>query len=320
MTAWEDPEWLRETERWIGERLGELGMRSGPLEQVHVRPWATVIRVDSPDGRLFFKANTPALAHEAAVVAVLSARRPDVVEPPLAVDAARGWLLLHDAGTSLREVVARERTVDRWLDVLRLYGGLQRACAPDVPALLAAGCPDLRLPFLPARLAELVDLLAVDPAEGLSPHEVGLLREAVPRVEAWCAELDALGIPATIEHDDLHDGQVFLRGDRVSIVDWGDACVTHPFLSLAVTLEGVIAWGPDDVEGSVDLAPFRDAYLGELVDAVGLDELRAAVPAALRVGWACRAVNGHAANGESPGSTATRLRMLLHGRPEPVSS
>ena len=44
-------------------------------------------------------------------------------------------------------------------------------------------------------------------------------------------------------------------------MDWGDACISHPFFTLSVTLEGVLAWGLDDEEDSEDTAPYRDAYL-----------------------------------------------------------
>ena len=67
--------------------------------------------------------------------------------------------------------------------------------------------------------------------------------------------------PETIQHDDLHDGQVFVQDGRYLLLDWGDACVSHPFFTLAVTLDGVIAWGVDDVEHSEDTEPYRDAYL-----------------------------------------------------------
>ena len=69
------------------------------------------------------------------------------------------------------------------------------------------------------------------------------------------------GIAETLQHDDLHDGQVFLKDGQHLVMDWGDACISHPFFTLSVTLEGVLAWGLDDVENSVDTTPFRDAYL-----------------------------------------------------------
>jgi hypothetical protein len=72
-----------------------------------------------------------------------------------------------------------------------------------------------------------------------------------------------------------------------------------------------IAWGFDGVEDSVDTTPCRDAYLdpfGAVYDA----DLIAASELAPRLGWACRAVNGHV-RGEDKAARA-RLRMFLDGR------
>ena len=95
----------------------------------------------------------------------------------------------------------------------------------------------------------------------------------------------------TIQHDDLHDGQVFVATDATVFIDWGDSCVSHPFFSMAVTLEGGLSWGLDDVEDSVDIAPFRDAYLEPFAAYGTHAELETAHAAALRLGWLCRALN-----------------------------
>ena len=81
-------------------------------------------------------------------------------------------------------------------------------------------------------------------------------------------ELAAYGLPELLQHDDLHDGQVFVRDGRHLLMDWGDACISHPFFTLSVTLEGVIAWGLDDEEDSEDIAPYRDAYLEPFAEQV----------------------------------------------------
>ena len=158
--------------------------------------------------------------------------------------------------------------------------------------------------------------MAVDRPGGQRPPagEMRRLREAIPRVAAMCAELAGYGIAETIQHDDLNDGAVYARDGRYLILDWGDACVSHPFFSMSVTLEGVIAWGADDVEGSVDTTPYRDAYLAPFAGVRPDDELRAAFGLAVRLGWACRAVNGHVP-GIDAGPTWTRLRMFLDGHP-----
>lgn len=302
-TRWRDPRWLAGARDWIDARLGELGLtRTGPADQPHVYPWSTVLRVPTDVGDVWFKANTEALRHEAALVRLIAARRPDVVPPLLAADTAAGWLLMADAGETLRVVAQRERSLDRWYEVLPLYAGVQLDLAGDVDDLLALGVPDRRLATLPQAYERLVDEVGADRR----------FRDAVPMVADLCAQLAEYGLPELLQHDDLHDAQVFVRDGRHLLMDWGDACVSHPFFTLSVTLEGVLAWGLDDVAGSVDTAPLRDAYLAPYAERFTGD-LVAATRLALRLGWVCRAVNGHVPGDDQP--TLTRLRMFLDGRP-----
>ena len=217
-------------------------------------------------------------------------------------------MLMADAGERLRELVARERSLARFLDVLPLYASVQVDLAPRAEELVALGVPDLRLAVLPAKYEALLD----EQSTRLGEDEERL-RAKVPWVREASEELAAFGIPETIEHDDFHDGQIFVKDGRYLLLDWGDACVSHPFFTLAVTLEGVIAWGVDDVENSEDIAPYRDAYLGPFAAYGTQAELERAVELALRLGWVCRAVNGDIP-GDTDGSNV-RLRMFLDGRP-----
>jgi hypothetical protein len=300
---WRDPEWLAGAYDWIDRRLDQRGRaRTGAPEQSHSSPWSTVLRVPTNRGEVWFKANVDALRHEAALVERIAARRPDAVPPLLAADTATGWLLMADVGESLRVLAARERSLDRWYDVLPRYATLQLDLADDVDDLLALGVPDRRLATLPTAYERLMEEIGADQR----------FRAAAPLVVDLCDELAAYRLPELLQHDDLHDGQVFVRNGRHLVMDWADACISHPFFTLSVTLEGVLAWGLDDVENSVDTAPFRDAYLAPYAERFDSD-LVAATKVALRLGWACRAVNGHV-----PGDlerTAARLRMFLDGRP-----
>jgi hypothetical protein len=302
-STWEDASWQQSAHDWIDEQLASLGAaRIGAIEQPHIRIWSTVMRVPTTRGVVWFKANMDGLRHEAAAVSLVSARAPELVPPPLAVDTSTGWMLMPDAGEQLRHVIARDRDLDRWLDVLTRYAELQIASTDDVSAHVAAGVPDLRGHRVVEGYERLVGELDVEQR----------FRDATRSLVELVDELAAYGIAETIQHDDLHDGQVFVKDGRHLVMDWGDACVSHPFFTLSVTLEGVIAWGLDDVEDSVDLAPFRDAYLEPFSKRYGGD-VAAAVDVACRVGWACRAVNGHVPGDDGP--TRTRLKMFLDGRP-----
>ena len=298
---WLDPVWLAGAHAWIEEQMDRLGLvREGEIEQPHVYRWSTVLRVPTDQGNVWFKANNEEGRYEAALVGLVSARAPERVPPLLAADLERGWMLMADAGRRLREVIAEERSLHRWLDVLPATARIQLAMEPDVDALLAMGVPDMRMATLPDRYARLMDTIKAE----------ARFRAAHAQVVELCEELVTFGIAETLQHDDLNDGQVFLRGGTYLIMDWGDACVSHPFFTLSVALEGVIAWGVDDVQNSEDTEPYLHAYLAPYAEQYDGD-LVAASRLATRLGWACRAVNDHV-----PGdNTFTLLRMFLHGRP-----
>ena len=300
---WEehDPAWRAEVEAWIEERLAEHGRRVEGREQLFAAPWSTVLRVATDRGPAWFKANVSALAHEARVTAVLAEVRPELLPEVLAADEQRGWMLLEDAGDRLREL---ELDHEIWLELLPLYAELQMAAAPHVDRLLDAGAPDRRLAALPQLFAELAAddaALRPDAEDALAEEQVEQVRALGPHVADWCAELVALGIPPSIQHDDLQDGQVFRRDGSWRFIDWGDASVAHPFFTLHVTLR-VLCYRlglPDDPLGS-GIERYRAAYLEPWTALAPREELEAALPAALLVGGVGRAIAWRELLAETP--------------------
>jgi hypothetical protein len=262
---------LPAVEAWIRGYAAPVGA----IEPVHVRPWATVLRVPLADGVAWFKACPPEQAFEARLTAQLHARWPDHVVEVLRADERRRWLLLADAG----EAVGLGNPPEVWLEALRYYAELQRGEVAHAADHLAHGVPDMRLASLPAHFD---DLLSRELP--LDPDEVGRLRGSAPRFRRLCDELASFGLPETIQHDDLHHANLFVRNGRSRIIDWGDSSIAHPFASLVVLfrfLERRAGLAPDDPW----FARLRDAYLEPwgpgLVDAVEL---------ALRVGAVARSI------------------------------
>lgn len=289
---------------------------SGPIEQPHVRPWSTVLRVPTEGGDVWFKANMPTQAFEVAVVETLAARRPDLVPPLLAAHLARGWMLQGDGGTRLREILEETRDFDVWLKILPLYAELQMDVAADRDRLLAAGVPDRLLVSLPGQFEEL--LTDAEALETLTRDERRRLAALAPRIEAECRELAAYGLPETIQHDDLHDGQVFVRDGRFLFFDWGDACVSHPFYTLVVTL-AVLAYRLELDHDAPELDRFRHAYLEPWTRFRTRSELEQAYPLAYRLGVLCRgltwrsvvAVLPQPLRDDEADAVPERMRMLL---------
>ena len=305
---WEQADWLDEAVGWVEAELARLGLRAaGTVEQPHVRPWSTVLRAPTAQGDVWFKACTPALAHEIVVVQVLSRLRPDCLPALLAADSERGWMLQADAGARLRELA----DPGRWLDILPRYAQLQVDAAEVAEELRRAGAPDRRFAALPAAFDDLLGR-----RRGLEPDVLARLGGS-GRIAELCAELAALGLPETIQHDDLHSGNVFVHDGRYLFVDWGDACLSHPFLTLHVTMR-VLAYELGLAEGAPELDRFRDAYLEPWTAFRPATDLVSVLPAADLLGALCRALTWQLVAEETPPAdrdeydeaVADRLRLL----------
>nr|WP_242623918.1 phosphotransferase [Micromonospora kangleipakensis] len=99
-----------------------------------------------------------------------------------------------------------------------------------------------------------------------------------------------MDLPATIQHDDLHDGNVFVADDGYRFFDWGDASVAHPFGTLLVTLRSV-AYAGELKPGDPALARLRDAYLEAWTDRHDRATLREVAGLAMRVATVSRSLS-----------------------------
>ena len=285
---WAQPDWLVQARAWI-EQHARI---AGELEQVHLRPWSTVLRVPTADGDLFFKAASISGRFEPALTVLLAERVPARTAEPIAVDLDRGWMLTRDAGMRLRELVQSAADLHHWASLLPAYADLQIELASEVEELLGLGVPDRRLSRVPGLLSTLLgdtEALMLDLPDGLTSEELARMRAETPAIEAICAQLAGLAIPETIQHDDFHDGNVFVRDGRHVFFDWGDSCVSHPFHTLVVTLRAV-AMRFDLEPGGSELLGLRDAYLEPFGSFEQPEALREAFGLAYRIGTIGRAL------------------------------
>jgi hypothetical protein len=298
LLLWLQPDWLAEARRWIAAELDRLGLElAGEIEQGHVRWWSTVMRVPTTEGDLYFKANAPPHAFEAGLIAMLARLRPGQVPELPAVDRDQGWLLMRDGGVRLRELVRSVADLARWEELLPRYAELQLALASHADELLAVGVPDVRLAGLAASLEDLLrddEAILLDRPGGLTSGERDRLRGLMPEIAATAAKLAAYDIPETLQHDDFHDGNVFVRDGRYLFFDWGDSCVSHPFHTLVVTFRAIAHRFELDVRpGGPELLRLRDAYLEPFAAYGTRNELVAAVDLAHLTGTLGRTLAWH---------------------------
>ncbi len=250
---WDEERWLASAENWIDEQLEQADLvRAGDLDQFHVRPWSTVYRVPLRDGEAYFKALPDLLRQEVPLLVALNQWTPQAVPRLLAAAPERGWMLLQDGGELLRSWLMRENDPSAWRSVLDRYAALQQELTPQRDELLAMGVPDRRpgrLPELLAAMLEDEEDLHLDHRDGIKPETVEQLLSRFEQFVEICDELEAGPIPATLEHGDLHDANVFWGPAGPVLFDWGDCSFSHPFGSLrtvGVSLENTFGWGEDD--------------------------------------------------------------------------
>jgi hypothetical protein len=318
LPRWRDPAWRAEVDAWVAARLGEAGRAvTGPAEEERLVPWSAVWRLPTEGGPVWFKANSSGVAHEAALYEVLGRRAAAHVLTPVALDVERGWLLLPDGGPTLRRMEGARTDLGAWERMLQEYAVMQRGLEPYVDELRSAGLTDagpVRLPAVRAALLADDRLLRLDDVDGLATEQRAELVAEQPAYAALCADLAAYDIPLSLQHDDLHDNNVFgpaEPGGPLRVFDWGDAVVGHPFGVLLVSLR-VLA----DLLGVADNAPelrrVRDAYLEPWTGEWSAAELREAARLAVRVGGVSRADCYRRATLDWP-ATATTPAPYLEG-------
>jgi len=302
--AFRAPEFVRRVRTWADETASSAGFRAeGPLEQFHVRPWSTVFRVATTRGTLFLKCCGPTQAFEPRLTALLQMTRSGVVPHVLALHPEEPWMLIVDGGQRIDKAYPGAEILDAWRRVLPRYAELQRAMTSHVTDALALGTPDHRASALVSGLAaSIAEEPSLDRArdDRLTVDERAALQRVVPAVERACADLASLEIADTVQHNDLHQGNVLIRDGHAVVFDWGDACVSHPFLSLAVTMRFAASRAGLPEEAPAILA-LRDAYLEPWSGHGTAEDLRTAAALARRLGELSRTLTWRVVASAYPG-------------------
>ena len=285
VTAWSSEAWRRGALDWIDERLGASGIqRLGEPGTGRVRPWSAVLELPTSVGSVWFKATAPATSFEVGLYELLARVEPDFTLKPIASDRRLGWVLLPDGGPTL----GQQRGVERFGAVFPAYARFQLRFAPHAGEAIAVGVGDMRPERLPGRFAEARGLVGdASDASELAAH----LEQMVPAVSEWSARLASSELPASLDHNDLHPGNVLGDpGEGVRLYDWGDAVIAHPFAAMLVPLGVVRSHLGGAALDDPALTRVRDLYLAEFAEFAAHDELVEQLELACRLAKIARAL------------------------------
>ncbi len=270
------PGWLRELVSWTQEQVAPLGLRvTGGFRQLNASPTFSLIRLETDDCALWFKATGEPNSHELPVSVLLARLFPSHVPRILGVHPSwNGWLSAEASGTALDEI----SDCSTWERVADGLAELQIASIGKSAELLEGKCKDLRLsevlnfidPFL-ARMAEFMAAQEKRSPAALANSELVSLGEGL---KESCSLLQNVGLPDTLGHIDCNPGNILVSPDRCIFLDWAEGCVTNPLLTFEYLRQHI---GRSAIREPSAVERLTAAYVRPWMSFCSADDLRRAL-------------------------------------------
>jgi aminoglycoside phosphotransferase (APT) family kinase protein len=154
----------------------------------------------------------------------------------------------------------------------------------------------------------------IDQEKGLTSAEFQQVRNLVPRFEEICLELAGYGIPDSLNNGDFHDGNILLRDGRITFFDWGDATVTHPFVSLRtffVSMEISLKMEEDYPPPTPEMVSLLHQYLERWERFAGKEQLLAAYALSRPVASIVKALLWHSTSSTLEGDLREKYAWIV---------
>lgn len=230
---------LREISEWIRTQVGSSDLRlTGQFRQLTVSPHFCLMRFETNGSALWFKAVGEPNTREFTISRNLAELFPDFLPQVLAVCPQwNAWLMTEAAGAApdaSSDFSACRAVVDQLAE-------LQTASVHHLESLLASGCRNATAGFL---LNQVDEFLAVmqqlmtrqhrTPPPVLTHNEIIALANPLKDALSLLAESF---VPNALNHLDLNLGNIRVCADQCVFLDWAEAAIGPPFLTLEYLLE-----------------------------------------------------------------------------------
>lgn len=268
--------WVRELLAWTQKQLDTAELRlNGNFQQFNASPNFSLIRLETNETAVWFKATGEPSAHELGVTLRLAQLFPLSLPRVLGVHQSwNGWL----------SEELSETTLDQFPDLLvwesaaEQLAQLQVASIGRSSALIDARCKDLRLSrladFVPAFLERMAFLMSLQEKQSPAALTASQLDSLGTRLLNSLFLLHRIGLPDTLGHMDFNPGNIVVSGNRCVFLDWAEGCVTHPLFTLEYLLEHARRCLPETKSAPVRIAT---AYVRPWRALFSLDDLRKAL-------------------------------------------
>jgi hypothetical protein len=268
-SPWYQPGWYAEASAWIVDELGGQGIAlTGEVEQLRSWERSSVMRVDTEEGKVYFKAVPRQWGHEPGLTAWLGRRFSEVTPAIITRDeGGRRMLVREFDGRPLPETA----DIAVWERAYATLGRMQRELAGSLEDVERIGVPVHH----PVDILDRIGAMLHDERRmrlgldgGLQAEDAAVLQNAIPRLQDACRRLIDGPIPCSLDHGDFWPGNIFATDESVLLFDWSDATITHPFFSLVMAADEI----DEALPGTS--CQMIDAYLTAWTAYAPLDTLR----------------------------------------------
>lgn len=269
------PGWMRELFNWTHELSAPMGLRlTGNFRQYNASPTFSLLRIETDGDALWFKATGEPNVHELPVSLSLARFFPRHVPRILGVHPAwNGWLTAEVSGTELDQTVE----CSSWGRAAEQLAELQIESIGRGAELVEAKCKDLRIRRLVERidpyLARMAEFMAAQEKPSPAPLSTSELSSLSQGLRESCSLLQSVGLPDTLGHIDFNPGNILVSQDRCVFLDWAEACVTNPLVTLEYLRQHLRR---SALQETPAVERVTDAYLRPWMSLHSLDDLRRA--------------------------------------------
>ena len=222
---------------WAEDSLASSGYKiQGQPKIVRTMLWSRVTSFETSKGRVYLKSMALPFSKEPILLQFLADHGVKNITKVIAVNEQLSCFLMKDAGEPLRNLLKENFKIDLLINALKTCASIQIKCIDYVDQLCGLGINDWRLEKLPFLYQDLVQKEEMLKADGLTLSEIKILYQSAPKMHALCRKLSEYGIPETLEHGDFQDNNMLISRDSLTLSDWGDASISHPFFSLSSAL------------------------------------------------------------------------------------
>jgi hypothetical protein len=217
---------------WAFRKLNGLNQKINDVKVFRKVPWSIVYHIQTHDGVYYLKVSHPIYSIEGKILCFFEKYHFQHVPRIVGFNQNLNAILLENAGENCYKLFHGNYYHFCLQRAIKYYAKLQ-IHASNYLNVLAGIIPDgcYLKNFSSSFENFLIDNEDILFNDGVNFDDLKAFKKLMTKLEKVCQMLDFFNIPNSIEHGDLFDENILLKKHSLTLSDWADAGLGHPFFS-----------------------------------------------------------------------------------------